>query len=70
MPDRLTKRNLFGDAVLCDRLQGIGICLNEDVERVAQYEDERELRHWISVDERLPERGVTIWCISVILVTE
>ena len=55
MYDRLTTRNEHGDAILCDRLQGIGICLNDDVECVAQYEDELEARRWISVEERLPE---------------
>lgn len=37
--ERLTGRNEYGDAILCERLSGIGIGLNDDVERVAAYED-------------------------------
>ncbi len=60
MNDRLTTRNEYGDAILCDRLQGIGICLNEDVERVALYEDEREKPQWISVGKGLPRACTTV----------
>lgn len=39
---RLTKRNELGDAILIDKLQGIGIMLNEDVEKICSYEDAEE----------------------------
>lgn len=62
MSDRLTRRNEYGDAVLCDRLQGIGIVLNDDVERVALYEDEREMQMIARpIDEWGEDYGDVIW---------
>lgn len=53
--DRLTGRNEYGDAILCERLSGIGIGLNNDVERVAAYEDLGTVEELAEIKSKMDE---------------